>query len=793
MGITSYAQNFEDVLLWRALGHVEKGCYIDVGAQHPVIDSVSKAFYDAGWRGISVEPCASYADLLRKERPGDVVLMSAVTDSAGVLTLFEVTGTGLSTTSPEIAARHRAAGLPVVEATVACVTLDEVLALRRSRTVHWLKIDVEGAEKRVMEGWRNKQRPWVVVVESTAPNTQDETHEEWEPALLAKGYAFAHEDGLNRYYVHESHGELAAALRFGPNCWDDFRLTPHFWATHHIAEGYEQRLAEQAELDGRVRLELQDRVDAASGMEQELQLLRASHSRSVEEGMLRERALLDALQQSAGRESASAARHAQAIAAQERALLLQTEALREESQARLAREHRKAAAREEELLAQLAAAAEALRAEERRAKHESAQQRAESETAQTRLRAESEATQARLRAESEAAQARLLAESQALQARLLAESDAAQERLLADAEASRARLRADAEVVQAQLRAELEALGGRLQQAEESARTKTEEIASLAARVAELHAALVGSNTQVAALEARDAARRTELEAAHGERLRLISLVEASASRESALVTQVESLNQQLRDASASAARFATGLSSMREAAANARLQNEALAAEIQGMRSSQPWRLGTALVAYRPPPSFPMSPVSPPPDDRPIAMSSIHHVNQLLDFDGEAFVFAVYERVLGREPDPTGFSYYMDRLRRGFSRESVIAQVASSAEARARIIALPGLDALIARDRWERSWLGAFLTRGRRLEQRIGQIDYRLGALGRGGARPLSPEVQALTQDIAAAAPPTHAQPAGGESVPDEAASVPEAARDIFNRMAAARPRGNT
>jgi hypothetical protein len=32
MGIVSYAQNFEDVILWRALGAIERGVYIDVGA-----------------------------------------------------------------------------------------------------------------------------------------------------------------------------------------------------------------------------------------------------------------------------------------------------------------------------------------------------------------------------------------------------------------------------------------------------------------------------------------------------------------------------------------------------------------------------------------------------------------------------------------------------------------------------------------------------------------------------------------------------------------------------------------
>ena len=55
MSIVSYAQNFEDVLLWRALGDVVGARYLDIGAQNPVVDSVSLAFYQAGWRGVHVE------------------------------------------------------------------------------------------------------------------------------------------------------------------------------------------------------------------------------------------------------------------------------------------------------------------------------------------------------------------------------------------------------------------------------------------------------------------------------------------------------------------------------------------------------------------------------------------------------------------------------------------------------------------------------------------------------------------------------------------------------------------
>ena len=44
MPFVSHAQNFEDVMLWRALGDVKQGFYVDVGAADPVDMSVTKAF-----------------------------------------------------------------------------------------------------------------------------------------------------------------------------------------------------------------------------------------------------------------------------------------------------------------------------------------------------------------------------------------------------------------------------------------------------------------------------------------------------------------------------------------------------------------------------------------------------------------------------------------------------------------------------------------------------------------------------------------------------------------------------
>jgi hypothetical protein len=52
MSIVSYSQNFEDVVLSWTLDDEIPGFYTDVGAQHPVVDSASKAFFEHDWHGI---------------------------------------------------------------------------------------------------------------------------------------------------------------------------------------------------------------------------------------------------------------------------------------------------------------------------------------------------------------------------------------------------------------------------------------------------------------------------------------------------------------------------------------------------------------------------------------------------------------------------------------------------------------------------------------------------------------------------------------------------------------------
>ena len=242
MPFVSYAQNCEDVLLWRALQSVSHGFYIDVGASDPDEYSVTRAFYLRGWRGINVEPVPRDHARLLENRPRDINLAVAAGSGDGTLTIYDVPSSpGLGTSVRSIADEHCRRGLEVEPHEVPMMTLTRICDEHATGEIHFLKIDVEGAEADVLGGMDfAKRRPWVVVVEATLPGTQTESHQEWEPTLLEGGYSFVYFDGLNRYYVAQGHPELVSLLNVQPNVFDDFVVWPPA-AVYEVARQAEAR------------------------------------------------------------------------------------------------------------------------------------------------------------------------------------------------------------------------------------------------------------------------------------------------------------------------------------------------------------------------------------------------------------------------------------------------------------------------------------------------------------------------------------------------------------------------
>jgi FkbM family methyltransferase len=223
MTFISYAQNFEDVMLWRCFGDRNQGFYIDIGAEDPVMDSVTKAFYDSGWTGLNIEPSEFAFMRLKDQRPADINLQIVVAEEENFVDFWTVEDTGLSTGIESYAEKHRAAGKIISKSKQKTESLRNICHQFVSQKIDFMKIDVEGFERQVLLGADFvNYRPSLILVESTEPNSRFETHENWENILIQNDYFFCYADGLNRFYLSQEESDLKKHFKYPPNIFDDF-------------------------------------------------------------------------------------------------------------------------------------------------------------------------------------------------------------------------------------------------------------------------------------------------------------------------------------------------------------------------------------------------------------------------------------------------------------------------------------------------------------------------------------------------------------------------------------------
>ncbi len=166
MTFLSYAPNCEDVPLWRALGDVAAGSYVDWGSEPADGASVTRAFYDRGWRGVAVRPTAEQAAQLAAARPRDTVLVAS--DASRI-------DTG---------------------------------------ELHFLRIDADDQSAVLGRIDLVAARPWVVVVRAGDPAC--------DAALAAAGYRSVLFDGVNHFHLAADQAARAPRLAAPANVTDGF-------------------------------------------------------------------------------------------------------------------------------------------------------------------------------------------------------------------------------------------------------------------------------------------------------------------------------------------------------------------------------------------------------------------------------------------------------------------------------------------------------------------------------------------------------------------------------------------
>jgi len=213
--IISWAQNAEDVMLLRIFGHKKYGTWIDVGANHPSHDSVTRNFYELGWRGINVEPIEEMHRLLVADRPEDVNLCCGVSDRSGVMTFHrDESHLDWSTFDSNAARQYEAGGHMMREIRVPVATLAEICRrhLLPGQALDFLKLDVEGHELAVLAGHDfSLWRPTVIVAE-----VRPEQSAEMDTLLGGHGYERQWFDGGNNWYVDSRQADAIPEVMWRP-------------------------------------------------------------------------------------------------------------------------------------------------------------------------------------------------------------------------------------------------------------------------------------------------------------------------------------------------------------------------------------------------------------------------------------------------------------------------------------------------------------------------------------------------------------------------------------------------
>ena len=228
--IVSFAQNCEDVLLYRAFKGKSGGTFIDVGAGHPIADNVTLWLRQKGWRGVNVEPNPIYFRDLQKYRPEDINLNVGVADKAGELLFYQVEqnevghGWGMSSFDSASETLAQSMGFKVNRLRIPVITLNEIAERHYPGGVDVLKLDVEGLEEAIIQStdWR-RFRPKLICVEAVEPVSARPAWPKWENFLTNADYVFAAFDGVNCYYCPADEESVRGQLSAPICCNDKYR------------------------------------------------------------------------------------------------------------------------------------------------------------------------------------------------------------------------------------------------------------------------------------------------------------------------------------------------------------------------------------------------------------------------------------------------------------------------------------------------------------------------------------------------------------------------------------------
>ncbi|MEO6316426.1 MAG: FkbM family methyltransferase [Chitinophagaceae bacterium] len=209
-GKVSYSQAGEDMIvqyLFDSL-RIAKPSYLEIGTNQPLVCNNTYSLYLRGGYGVCIEPDKNMIKLIKRKRPGDIVLNIGIglTESpAATFYLFPSKVNGWSTFSEEEALiRKNATGIGYNTVEVPLKPVNTVIAEYFSPYPNFISLDVEGLDLDILKSIDfEKYQPEVICAETVTFGYLDNNEEKINSIsefIHSKGYVTYADTHINTIY-----------------------------------------------------------------------------------------------------------------------------------------------------------------------------------------------------------------------------------------------------------------------------------------------------------------------------------------------------------------------------------------------------------------------------------------------------------------------------------------------------------------------------------------------------------------------------------------------------------------
>lgn len=206
----SFSQIGEDIVLDRIITAVlrwdihKPGIYVDVGAYHPIIDSVTYILYRRKWKGIVFDPSTQSKKLFKYWRPKDIFVNALVGEKKKDIVEYYVpknSFSDLNLTNTKYVGNSKNYNSKKIRQ----VNINEELEKLQINSIDFINIDAEGSEMEILKTFNFKKfNPAIISVEIHGNDIIKNTNHELSKLIISNGYKLVACNVITYFYCKDS-------------------------------------------------------------------------------------------------------------------------------------------------------------------------------------------------------------------------------------------------------------------------------------------------------------------------------------------------------------------------------------------------------------------------------------------------------------------------------------------------------------------------------------------------------------------------------------------------------------